>query len=37
MSIADLIAGLMELADQLPGRAAEAINQLIAILQGLGG
>ena len=36
MSIADLIALLMDLANQYP-EYADIINQIIAFLQGLGG
>jgi hypothetical protein len=35
MSFADLIAFIMELANQLPADAQEAIAQIIEILQGL--
>ena len=35
-SIADIIAALMDLADQYP-QFADIINQIIGILQGFGG
>jgi len=35
MGIADAIAVLMELASQLPGDAADVINQIIEMLSGL--
>lgn len=36
MGIADVIARLMELANHLPDRAAQALQHVISILQGLG-